>query len=426
MKSILIIIGILLFVTACTQNGPVPSTPTADQGEVATFVAQTLAALAQGGVTATPSPAPVIAQSASITPAAPSETPQGGAGATPQGGAGATSQPATLAPTSQPVSPTATPAPASPNATSTPQATPAPTLTTVPTSSALTPTAAVTASPSVPVTGSCIDKAGFFGDVTIPDDTLLKMNESFVKTWRVRNEGTCTWGGGYQLVFGGGSNLNGPLATSMPSAAPGDIISISVSLKAPAQGGTYVSDWQFQNPSGARFGVNSGGQDYIWAKILVDWGPGVGPTATPPPVGCAYGRNAAYESQILSLINDARTKHNPPLPPLTLQSQLSAAALGHSADMACNNFIDHAGSDGSTWYTRVKAAGYAYSYASENIYVGDPNFGGDAQGAFTWWMNSQVHRDNILSNKITQIGIGYAYYAQSLYGGYYTLDFARP
>jgi uncharacterized protein YkwD len=44
---------------------------------------------------------------------------------------------------------------------------------------------------------------------------------------------------------------------------------------------------------------------------------------------------------------------------------------------------------------------------------GDPSFGGDANGVFAWWMNSPVHRDIILSDQISQIGIGYAFHSKS-------------
>jgi uncharacterized protein YkwD len=94
--------------------------------------------------------------------------------------------------------------------------------------------------------------------------------------------------------------------------------------------------------------------------------------------------------------------------------------------MACNDFISHNGSDGSTWYDRIKAQGYAnYSSARENIYVGNPAFGGDAQGAFTWWMNSKIHHDNILYPTVTELGIAYVFNQNSTYAGYYTLDLAR-
>ena len=45
--------------------------------------------------------------------------------------------------------------------------------------------------------------------------------------------------------------------------------------------------------------------------------------------------------------------------------------------------------------------------------------------AMNWWMNSEVHRNNILSAKLTQIGIAYALNPQTG-AGYYTLVFAVP
>ncbi len=49
-----------------------------------------------------------------------------------------------------------------------------------------------------------------------------------------------------------------------------------------------------------------------------------------------------------------------------------------------------------------------------------------AEGAFSWWMNSQVLRDNILLSSASEVGIGYVYYLNSTYGGYFTALFARP
>ena len=127
---------------------------------------------------------------------------------------------------------------------------------------------------------------------------------------------------------------------------------------------------------------------------------------------------------MISLINQQRAQAG--LPPLNANSALASAAQRHSVDMACNSFVDHAGTDGTTWYDRISAAGYSYSNANENIYVGFPDFGGTAQGAVTWWMNSQVHRDNILNSQNVDAGVGYVYDANSQWGGYYTIVFARP
>ncbi len=140
---------------------------------------------------------------------------------------------------------------------------------------------------------------------------------------------------------------------------------------------------------------------------------------------CPAQENTAAASEILGYVNTARSQNG--LASLHLQSQLSAAALVHSRDMACEGFVDHDGSDGSTWYDRVTAQGFANSAsARENIYVGDPAFGGSPQGAFNWWMNSQVHRDNILNVNVSQVGIAYVYLKGSPFGGYYTLIVARP
>jgi uncharacterized protein YkwD len=277
-------------------------------------------------------------------------------------------------------------------------------------------------------TEACEDKAAFYDDITIPDDTSFKHNVVFEKIWRVRNEGTCTWDG-YKLVWAGGSLFDAPLANPIPRTAPGEFANIVVKMQSPNQGGVYTSVWEFENAAGNRFGVNSGGGDKIWVRISVTWYPegssSPGVSTLPTPVGgCTVERNQAYIDQILSLINAVRQQNG--LATLSMDAKLNAAAQAHSEDMACQNFIDHTGSDGSDWAARVKKQSYSYSYVSENIYAGDPAFGGDAQGAFDWWMNSPVHRDNILSKKITQIGIGFAASDKAQFKGRYTLNFAKP
>ena len=314
---------------------------------------------------------------------------------------------------------------------------------------AATPPAATPASPSPTATeaaaatatgqqaassGACTNKAAFYGDVTVPDDTQFRQGDKFTKTWKLRNDGTCAWDSGYSLVFANGDMMSGPVSESLPTAEPGQIVEISVDLTAPTAGGTLVGNWMLQNAAGQRFGTGINADAPIWVRIVVNWvnnsqnstGGGqssTGQTSAGTPA-CPAQRNTDYEQQVLALINSARTAQG--LNELSLQPQLSAAAYAHSLDMACNNFVDHTGSDGSRWSQRVAAQGYKASYVEENIYVGNPDFGGTPQGAFDWWMGDQIHRDNILSNKVTEIGIGYAYDANSTYGGYYTVDFAKP
>jgi uncharacterized protein YkwD len=305
---------------------------------------------------------------------------------------------------------------------------------------AATETPVVTETPAAtPQQVDCIDQVTFLADVTIPDGTFFDPGEPFTKVWQVRNTGTCEWDTGYALVFSEGDIMNGALTNPVPLASPGDTNEVSLELVAPARTGQQDGFWQFQNAAGERFGSSS---DLLWVQIIVkSFQSNPSPTPTidesaptaegtegvlAPETGeCAIQRNMDYESEILVLINQARATNG--LDPVDQQNQLSAAALVHSTDMACNGFVDHNGSDGSTWYDRVGAQGYANNAsARENIYVGDPAFGGTPQGAFDWWMNSQVHRENILNPLSTQVGMGYVYLPESQYGGYFTLILARP
>lgn len=275
----------------------------------------------------------------------------------------------------------------------------------------------------------CLDRAAFSADVTVPDGSIFRQRETFIKTWKLRNEGTCTFTADYALVFAGGELLNAPLSIPLGrQVAPGEFFTISVSMAAPEQGGSYQSNWEMQNARGERFGFGASRKEPVWVKIQVGWvdpfGGDQGQGKADGTAGCGEARDTGYENQVLELINTLRVENG--LRQLVHQEQLSQAALGHSIDMACNNFTGHTGSDGSSFKDRISAQGYDFSYASENIYFGAGAGFGDPQTAVTWWMNSAIHRANILNPDVTQIGIGYVYYSDSQYGGYYTVNFARP
>ena len=147
------------------------------------------------------------------------------------------------------------------------------------------------------------------------------------------------------------------------------------------------------------------------------------PTAT-VATACNPTGNADFESTLLGLINQERT--NQGLARYSLQAPLQAAARLHSTDMACNDFLSHTGSDGSTVRDRIERQGYSWSWAGENIFATGDTSSNAPQRAFTWWMNSAPHRANLLSPNYTDVGLGYAYSADSSYGGYFTAVFARP
>ncbi|MCJ7511967.1 MAG: CAP domain-containing protein [Anaerolineales bacterium] len=164
-----------------------------------------------------------------------------------------------------------------------------------------------------------------------------------------------------------------------------------------------------------------------WAETATADGPltaTIAPPSSTPVSGCAATGNSVYESTLLALINQERESRG--LGAYRSQSQLQAAARAHSLDMACNGFLSHTGSDGSSVRDRVEREGYDWSWIGENIFAtGDTSLGAP-QRAFDWWMNSAPHRANLLSPNYTEIGLGYDYLAGSGYGGYFTAVFARP
>jgi hypothetical protein len=125
--------------------------------------------------------------------------------------------------------------------------------------------AAPTFPPAASSTPQC-DLARFVRDVTIPDGTIYTPGTTFTKTWRLRNEGTCTWSG-YSLVFDRGEQMNGASPTTIGTVSPGQEIDISVTLTAPSTAGSYRGYWRIRNASGALIPV-LGGTD--GASFFVD------------------------------------------------------------------------------------------------------------------------------------------------------------
>jgi hypothetical protein len=100
-------------------------------------------------------------------------------------------------------------------------------------------------------TPGCVISAAFVADVTIPDGSEIAPGSQFVKTWRIKNSGTCGWGSGVTAVFVGGNQLGGPSSVSIPPTDVGGTRDVSLTLKAPASPGNYNGKWQVRTSSGA-------------------------------------------------------------------------------------------------------------------------------------------------------------------------------
>jgi uncharacterized protein YkwD len=127
---------------------------------------------------------------------------------------------------------------------------------------------------------------------------------------------------------------------------------------------------------------------------------------------------AKQEQELVDLTNKERAKKN--LPPLKVDPALTKAARQHSANMAKQEKMEHI-LDGKRPEQRAEAAGYRLGWVGENIAAGEQ---WTLPGLMSDWMGSKPHRENILSKRYTEIGVGMAKTAKNEW--YYTLLFGRP
>lgn len=102
----------------------------------------------------------------------------------------------------------------------------------------------------------CKDNAIFVADVTIPDGATVSPSQVFVKTWRIQNNGSCTWGEGYLTEHVAGEKMMGQALPLPNIVMPGESVDVSVRFTAPASTGKYTSDWQMVNVNGVKFGTS--------------------------------------------------------------------------------------------------------------------------------------------------------------------------
>jgi len=120
-------------------------------------------------------------------------------------------------------------------------------------------------------TGACNRvAAGIPFDVTIPDDTIMQPGQSFTKTWRLVNNGTCKWTRLYAVVFFSGNPMGAQQTQYLNAEVlPGQSIDVSVEFIAPFESGTYQSNWMLQSQAGELFGLGPNGDAPFWVRIQV-------------------------------------------------------------------------------------------------------------------------------------------------------------
>lgn len=123
--------------------------------------------------------------------------------------------------------------------------------------------------PATPVPIPC-NAGEFVADISIPDGTSITADASFIKTWRIKNVGSCTWDTRYDVAFVDGTQMGGPSFVDLPNdVKPGQTVDISITFKAPSAAGTYTAKYMLVNPNGVKFGLGSSGNKSFWVTIKV-------------------------------------------------------------------------------------------------------------------------------------------------------------
>ncbi len=99
----------------------------------------------------------------------------------------------------------------------------------------------------------CYD-AAYVSDVTIPDGTVLAPGETFTKTWKFQNTGSCDWYEDFVLTFETCTDMDGEDTVIGEEVASGKTGSFSITLVAPETEGTYTGYWRLTTDSGNSFG----------------------------------------------------------------------------------------------------------------------------------------------------------------------------
>lgn len=145
---------------------------------------------------------------------------------------------------------------------------------------------------------------------------------------------------------------------------------------------------------------------------------------TPPPLRETTENQKSFlsTSGILEATNAERALQGAQI--LTENSALDAIAQKKLADMFFYQYFDHVSPLGIGAGELAKRNGYDYIFIGENLAMG--NFTDD-RALVTAWMESPGHRENILNDRYTEIGIAVG---QGIYEGKVTWiavqEFGRP
>jgi uncharacterized protein YkwD len=276
----------------------------------------------------------------------------------------------------------------------------------------------LTPSPTSTDKASCGDSAILVEDVNYPDNTVVAAGQKFTKTWKLQNVGNCIWMD-YTIAFVSGDRMSAPEAAPVPETGAGQPVDVSVNLVAPSSDGTYQGIFELRDADGKTIPI--GIEPTFWVKIIVGaegTSNGQGTPVVSQSGSCTYSTNDEFVQTLIDLINQARADVGRGT--LTVNVQLMNAAQDHSLDMACNDFLEHSGSNGTWIGDRLEQVGYPHTYYLELLAIGLP------QDALNQWRRDTMGWQALINSRVTEIGVGYVFSKFSSYGGYWTVNMGGP
>lgn len=105
----------------------------------------------------------------------------------------------------------------------------------------------------------------------------------------------------------------------------------------------------------------------------------------------------------LDKVNSIRSRNG--LNALVQNDLLNAVAQDYACLLAASGHFDHVGPDGSTLSERIRAGGYEFCVAAENLASGQQSI----LEAIVGWVRSPGHYRNLKQPDVTEIGLGAAY-----------------
>lgn len=105
---------------------------------------------------------------------------------------------------------------------------------------------------SVPADHHPEDRAELVGE-TVPDGTQVRREESFEKTWQIRNSGERPWLDRWLTRQGAPGTpgwLRSPVRERVPDAGPGEVVVVTMQLQAPSQVGASTAYFKITDDAG--------------------------------------------------------------------------------------------------------------------------------------------------------------------------------